>query len=88
MPFHRTPFLFFDIPHKYEVFDEKSFDEMAFDEKYFDEVAFGFDEMVFDQVVDSIKMAFNKVVGHRRISFVYFCQKNQKLFDTLQIQLF
>jgi hypothetical protein len=50
MIFHRKPFLFFDIPHKY---DEKSFDEMAF----------GFDEMVLDQVVDSIKMAFDQVVG-------------------------
>jgi hypothetical protein len=45
------------------AFDEKSFDEMAFDEKYFDEVAFGFDELVCDQVVDSIKMAFDEVVG-------------------------
>jgi hypothetical protein len=27
-------------------------------------VAFGFDEMVFDQVVDSIIMAFDEVVGH------------------------
>jgi hypothetical protein len=26
-------------------------------------MAFGFDEMVFDQVVDSIKMAFDEVVG-------------------------
>jgi hypothetical protein len=25
--------------------------------------AFGFDEMVFDQVVDSIRMAFDQVVG-------------------------
>jgi hypothetical protein len=38
---------------------------MAFDEQSFDEVAFGFDEMVFDQVVDSIKMAFDEVVGRR-----------------------
>jgi hypothetical protein len=29
----------------------------------FDEVVFGFDEIFFDQVVDSIKMAFDKVVG-------------------------
>jgi hypothetical protein len=38
---------------------------MVFDENYFDETAFafGFDEMVFDQVVDSIKMAFDEVVG-------------------------
>jgi hypothetical protein len=36
-----------------------SFDEMAFDEKSFDEAAFGFDGMVFDQVVDSIRMAFD-----------------------------
>jgi hypothetical protein len=36
---------------------------MAFDEKSFDEMAFGFDEMVFDQVVDSIKMAFDEAVG-------------------------
>jgi hypothetical protein len=34
-----------------------SFDKMAFDEQSFDEVAFGFDDMVFDQV-DSIRMAF------------------------------
>jgi hypothetical protein len=40
--------------------------KMAFDEKSFDEVAFGFDEMVFDQVVDSIKMAFDEVVGRRK----------------------
>jgi hypothetical protein len=39
---------------------------MAFDEKYFDEVAFGFDEMIFDQVVDSIKMAFDEVVDRRK----------------------
>jgi hypothetical protein len=36
---------------------------MAFDEQPFDEVAFGFDELVFNQVVDSIKMAFDEVVG-------------------------
>jgi hypothetical protein len=65
MTFNRTPFLFFDIQHKYEAFDEKSFNEMAFDEKSFDEVAFGFDEMAFDQVVDSIKMAFDEVVVRR-----------------------
>jgi hypothetical protein len=28
-------------------------------------VAFGFDGMVFDQVVDSIKMAFDEVVGRQ-----------------------
>jgi hypothetical protein len=67
--FHRTPFLFFDIPHKYEAFDEKFFDEMAFDEQSFDEVAFGFDEIVFDQVVDSIKMAFDGVVGRQIYEF-------------------
>jgi hypothetical protein len=38
---------------------------MAFDEQSFDEVAFSFDEMVFDQVVDSIKLAFDEVVGRR-----------------------
>jgi hypothetical protein len=36
---------------------------MAFDEQSFEEVAFGFDEMIFDQVVDSIKIAFDEVVG-------------------------
>jgi hypothetical protein len=39
--------------------------KMAFNEQSFDEVAIGFDEMVFDQVVDSIKMAFDEVVGRR-----------------------
>jgi hypothetical protein len=40
-----------------------SFDEMAFNDRSFDEMAFSFDEMVLDQVVDSIRMAFNQVVG-------------------------
>jgi hypothetical protein len=31
-------------------------------------VAFGFDDMVFDQVVDSTKMAFDEVVG-RQVDF-------------------
>jgi hypothetical protein len=39
-------------------------------------MAFGFDEMVFDQVVDSIKMAFDEVVGRRKskqkIVFFFF----------------
>jgi hypothetical protein len=43
---------------------------MAFDEKSLDEVAFGFDEMVFDQVDDSIKMAFDEVVCRRKIRFL------------------
>jgi nicotinic acid mononucleotide adenylyltransferase len=40
--------------------------KMAFDEKSYDEVAFGSDEMVFNQVVDSIKIAFDEVVGRRK----------------------
>jgi hypothetical protein len=33
-------------------------------------VAFGFDEMVFDEVVDSIKMAFDEVVGRLGFQFI------------------
>jgi hypothetical protein len=33
------------------------------DEQSFDEVDFHFDEMFFDQEVDSIRMAFDEVVG-------------------------
>jgi hypothetical protein len=32
-------------------------------------VAFAFDEIVFDQVVDSIRMAFDEVVGRLIIRF-------------------
>jgi hypothetical protein len=38
----------------------------------FDEMAFGFDEMVYDQVVDSIRMAFDEVVGRPIFLSIYF----------------
>jgi WD40 repeat protein len=49
-----------------------AFDKMAFDEQSFDGVAFSFDEMVFDQVVDSIRMAFDEVVGRQKLLYLRF----------------
>jgi hypothetical protein len=56
---------------------------MAFDEKSFDEMAFGFDELVFDQVVDSIKMAFDEVVGRR--GYKHSSHSNEQTTDDASV---